>query len=964
VRVFLSCVSREFFSYRLKLANQLGALRGHPFEVKIQEDFRQGGFTLLDQLAEYIRDCDLVIHLVGEACGAQPAPEHVEAMYKRLGIPTPSPLPERSYTQWEYDLAILFDRQVLCFMAELDSPRDCALPIAQSEKELALQWRHRERIDASGKHRERFANHAELIQRVFYDLQLEPDRKINNLPYKSLGQLFKGRDEFLGKLRAALGAAEHLGHQRAAAITASATAATVHGLGGIGKTRAALEYAHRYAHEYTALLFVQADSPDSLRQNLAALSGPLVLDLALKDVREIEAQVAAVLQWLQQHPGWFLILDNVDTEEAASAVQDVLAQLTRAGQVVITSRLSNWDSAVESLALDLLSPDAAAEFLLDRTNTARRKMRDDVAQAHHLAEELGQLSLALEQAAAYIVRYRLSFTAYLDEWQKGRERVLQWFHERTMQYPHSVAVTWQTSFERLSEPARQLLRLMSWMAPDPMPEKKVYSLPLTERAVPEDYRLLREVEELNRREAMDALMELADVSLVSRMDEAEFFTVHRLVQDVTRRAIPIDQRLPLLDKALKWMVGSFTRAPDSIQWPASSKPLAPHARVLVDLACAEPPLPKDRPLWLDEVYEDQLRHQHAATLLKCIADLLCEKGQFKEAEPICRRELEISGQYYGLQSMQTAVSTLLLAKILREMGQWMDAEELFLRTQDLLGSDAQVLFADAIGFNTANRIDYVDGKKVIGSSSMEEFEKHKSEYETFREVLLAMVAQEHALLLRDAGRPWEAVRLLWQALRYIEKPFPFMQVAHVKADLASALIDVNGDELLDEAEGLLQDSINLIENELDAGKHDAAFAIRCLGRIYARRSQWSMAENSLRTALEMDEKAYGTNHPRVLAGLDELGRYLKERGQLDESEKLLFRALILADELLDHDGYRYARLKPLVMSYVSLRDQIGAPWEETYSRLNSICEWYAGWAQMEREQALAGGKAELGPSSA
>lgn len=70
MKVFLSCVSSEFRSYRLKLAVQLGALKGKPYEVKVQEDFEQGGFTLLDKLADYVRECDLVIHLVGDACGS------------------------------------------------------------------------------------------------------------------------------------------------------------------------------------------------------------------------------------------------------------------------------------------------------------------------------------------------------------------------------------------------------------------------------------------------------------------------------------------------------------------------------------------------------------------------------------------------------------------------------------------------------------------------------------------------------------------------------------------------------------------------------------------------------------------------------------------------------------------------------------------------------------------------------
>ena len=445
MKVFLSCVSSEFRSYRLKLANQLGALKGQPYEVKVQEDFEQGGLTLLDKLADYVRECDLVIHLAGDACGARPTAEHVRTMFAHLGIPAPEPQPERSYTQWEYELAIRFGRQMFCYMATPEALRDCGPAVVQSEAEATLQAEHKARFEREGKHFETCSGPADLVRRVFYDLGLEAKLKIDNLPYKSLGTLFKGREDFLMQLHEMLGAAEHRGHQRIAAITTSATAATVYGLGGIGKTRTALEYAHRYADEYTALLFVQADSPASLQQNLASLCGSMVLDLAAKDAKETEVQLAAVLEWLQRHPGWFLILDNVDTEDAATAVQGILARLSRAGQVVITSRLSNWEGGVEALALDVLNEEAAAEFLLERTESGRRKQADDAVQARVLAVELGQLALALEQAGAYIVRYRSTFAVYLEEWRQRHDRVLEWFDERIMQYPRSVAVTWQTS---------------------------------------------------------------------------------------------------------------------------------------------------------------------------------------------------------------------------------------------------------------------------------------------------------------------------------------------------------------------------------------------------------------------------------------------------------------------------------------------------------------------------------------
>jgi len=85
--VFISCVTGEFGSYRQRLRHQLESLPGGPYEVKVQEDFQQGGFTLLEGLADYIRRCDLVIHLAGDACGSRPTPEHVAALLKHLGDP-------------------------------------------------------------------------------------------------------------------------------------------------------------------------------------------------------------------------------------------------------------------------------------------------------------------------------------------------------------------------------------------------------------------------------------------------------------------------------------------------------------------------------------------------------------------------------------------------------------------------------------------------------------------------------------------------------------------------------------------------------------------------------------------------------------------------------------------------------------------------------------------------------------
>src|SRR5262249_19074104 len=159
-----------------------------------------------------------------------------------------------------------------------------------------------------------------------------PVPKPTPLPYPSLGSLFKGRDAFLQDLHRSL--------TRDAGRTAI-TGSALHGLGGIGKTRAAVEYARAHEAEYTALLFVIAETPEALRRNLAALAGPLILDLREQDEPKEDVRLKAVLDWLKRHAGWLLILDGLDTPEAVNGANDLLSRLI-GGHVLITSRLANF----------------------------------------------------------------------------------------------------------------------------------------------------------------------------------------------------------------------------------------------------------------------------------------------------------------------------------------------------------------------------------------------------------------------------------------------------------------------------------------------------------------------------------------------------------------------------------------------------------------------------------------------
>lgn len=428
----------------------------------------------------------------------------------------------------------------------------------------------------------------------------------------------------------------HLGHTRLAAIASASTAAAVHGLGGIGKTRLAVEFAHRHASDYVASFFVVADTPAAFLRGLSDLCDPLVLDLPEQDSKSVRVRSEAALRWLMEHPAWLLILDNVDSEEAARAVEEILGSLQHHGQVLITSRLRAWGPSIPALELDLLSEDSAVEFLLERTAAARVSTVQDEADARILTRNLGNLSLALEQAAAYVARRhrQLTIGQYLQLWRDNAQQVWRWDDQdaRTSGYPRSVAVTWQTSVDQLGSEARLLLSRLAWFAPDAIPAF------LMDVAVPD----------APKTDMRAALGELADLSLARMTDDGSGFFIHRLVQVVSRAAeISGEGRSPLGD-SLFWLLEPFRSDPADVrQWPRLT-PLEPHALTVaerVDQARMAGPL---------------------SQLLGQLGTLAQAQERLRAAGPLIRRALQLDEEEFGPRSAWAAVRSNNLAVFLLE----------------------------------------------------------------------------------------------------------------------------------------------------------------------------------------------------------------------------------------------------------------------------------------------------------
>jgi hypothetical protein len=182
------------------------------------------------------------------------------------------------------------------------------------------------------------------------------------------------------------------------------------GLGGAGKTSVAVEYAHRHLADVGVAWQFGAEDATVLATGFTELAAQLgAQDLA--GTQDPVASVHAVLA--ASFTDWLLVLDNAPDR---AAVTQFLPP-DGPGRVLITSRSQLWPPG-RALEVPVLDLEAAAEFLVNRTGDPGRQAALD------LAGELGQLPLALEQAAAYIQASGDTLAGYLASFQRRRADML------------------------------------------------------------------------------------------------------------------------------------------------------------------------------------------------------------------------------------------------------------------------------------------------------------------------------------------------------------------------------------------------------------------------------------------------------------------------------------------------------------------------------------------------------------
>jgi tetratricopeptide (TPR) repeat protein/transcriptional regulator with XRE-family HTH domain len=684
------------------------------------------------------------------------------------------------------------------------------------------------------------------------------------IPYPR-NPLFTGREDLLETLY------ERFSADRVVALTQSYA---LYGLGGIGKTHLALEYAYRHALEYTAVFWISADSAETILASFLDIANVL----ALPQRKETDRQqvVMAVQQWLSIHSQWLLIWDNVEELELVTRFLPPMRQ----GAVLITTRSQTLGALVQGLALSPMTLQEGMLFLLRRAKVlppeATGEQLEHLAEyqpreysaARELATIMDGLPLALDQAGAYIEETNCSLYDYRERYEQRRAFLLDRRGTLEGNHPHSVTTTFLLASERvqpLHPAALELLRFCAFLSPDAIPEE------IFQAGACHLGPVLGPV-------ATDPLQfdltlaALRTFSLMQRHSQTRTLSMHRLVQTVLREGMNQQEQELWQQRVIRLLNAVFPeRTHETWEW---CERLLPHIRTCVTNI------------------PDQVGDQAVADVLQKAADYLRMHAQYQEAEPFYQRALRIWEQAHESAYLPIAQPLCGLATLYYEQGKYEEGELLYQRALHIQEQCLGLMHPDVA--STLNSL-------ALLYEMQGQYEQAMSCYQRALYIWGQAWGSDHpatagplwglALLSAIRGKYEEAELLYQRALRIWQVLGPMHP--NVAAPLWG-LADIYREQgKCEQAEPLYQRALHIWEQALGPDHPDVAYPLYGLADLYREQGKYEMAEELYRRALYIREQALGLKHPDVASSLHGLARLYYKQGRYKEAETCYRRALAI-----------------------------------------------------------------------
>ncbi|RCG25393.1 tetratricopeptide repeat protein [Sphaerisporangium album] len=627
----------------------------------------------------------------------------------------------------------------------------------------------------------------------------------------------------------------------------------IHGMGGIGKTQMALEYARRQRPDATMGWFVPSRSRVAIMTALTDLGRRLGIDTSNQ-----EATSMLVVEYLNEHTGWLLVFDDAHDVKDLSG----LLPITEKGKVLITSRNPQFEQLAEALLLEPFPDEDAAKFLKGRSGDFSDLF------ARRLATNLAGLPLALEQAGAYCRDTGIGLDEYLHRFQVNKGKLLD---RGTSGDRLGVEATFRLSFDRAAElnlAASQWLRLCSFMAPADIPRDL----------------LAGSSDLLPRPLARAVLDDLAFDEVVSALRQTSLITsaapshlrIHQLVSDIMRDHVARRRdvwrrttrlllgvvRWPRADPAAHWSPGRWTKTGlavlarnlpledprDHESWTRASS-LLPHLQALLE--------------GLDEL-DAPLNAAEIRTFSGVEAEIgirMFRRGDYLVGEHLCRHAFDMCRQKLAKDDAHTQLIMNYLAMTLHGLGRLEEARDLYdeivpLRTAKLGPDHPDTLKA-------MNDLGGVMMDLEAGLGRAQEL------YEHVLAVYTRVLGERHISTII-------ATNNLGKVLRR-------------RGDLEGAL-------------RLAEKSVRLGTAALGPDHPDVFVWTNNLGEVHRLLGDLATGRSIHEDNLERRTRVLGATHPATLISTNNLARILLQQGDVTEAERLYGLSLELSSRYVGSDS--------------------------------------------------------------
>lgn len=672
--------------------------------------------------------------------------------------------------------------------------------------------------------------------RQLLDASLVAPTPVWSVPYPS-NPFFTGRDDVLEWLHT------HLGPGQQVALTQSYA---LHGLGGIGKTQLALEYAYRYALEYRAVFWLNTETLEQLHASLLRIAERL--ELPERTEPDQQRMVIAVQRWLETRSEWLLIWDNLEEPEL---LHRFLPSLRR-GALLITTRQQALGTMAHGIDLTPMGEEEGLRFLLRRAKVlgptitpeqARHfetTMPTEYAAAVDLVRVLGGLPLALDQAGAYIEATQCRLSEYLALFQHAPLRLLQ---ERgtPVEHPASVVTTFALAFDQLQQrhrAAADLLTACCFLAPEAIPETLFTQH--TMQLSPELQEALTDPLAFH-----NILKHLLAYALLQRHPDCQMLVVHRLVQAVLREQMSQSEQTVWKKRMISLLNAAF---PDVTHeaWDECER-LLPHV-----LAC------------VDTQAEQDADQETLAEVLRKTADYLRERAQYEQAEALYQRALHLVEQAVGPEHLSVARLLHNLAFLSWAQGRSAQAEQLGERAVQIR-------------------------EQLLGPMHPD----------------VALSLNSLANFCLEQGKYEHAEHLLWRVLRIREHTFGPSHPALAGSFNNLGILSAEQGKY-EQALSMYQRALSISEQALGPDHPDLANPLNNLALLFTEQGKYAQAELMARRALVIWEKALGPEHPMVAEALKTLAQPSGAQGKHEQAEQMYRRALAIWEHALGPEHFQIA----------------------------------------------------------